>query len=198
MKKSLLSLTLLSCGLAYVAAVWCVYRLGRVVGLSPGWAAGLTASFAPRDRRPFLQPQPQQQPAHPRGGRGGDAQRCGPARSSKDEGGRMKDEEKPDSLHPSSFILHPSESAASCSSGRWPASPTPWNSRPAACCWPPPRSPPPSACAGPRPSSGSSWPRCRGRRCTTPSSTPTPARSGRPTPTPPSSTIPDRCSTPTT
>ena len=38
-------LTLLSCGLAYVAAVWCVYRLGRVLGLSPGWAAALTASF---------------------------------------------------------------------------------------------------------------------------------------------------------
>ena len=39
-------LTLISCGLAYVAAVWCLYRLGRVLGLSPGWGAGLTASFA--------------------------------------------------------------------------------------------------------------------------------------------------------
>ncbi|HBI45890.1 MAG TPA: hypothetical protein DDY78_24000 [Planctomycetales bacterium] len=39
-------LTLFSSGLAYVVAVWCVFRLGRVVGLSPGWAAALTASFA--------------------------------------------------------------------------------------------------------------------------------------------------------
>ena len=39
-------MTLVSCGLAYVAAVWCVYRLGRALGLSPGWAAALTASFA--------------------------------------------------------------------------------------------------------------------------------------------------------
>ena len=39
-------MTLLSSGLAYVAAVWCVHRLGRVLGLSPGWAAALTASFA--------------------------------------------------------------------------------------------------------------------------------------------------------
>jgi hypothetical protein len=38
-------MTLLCSGLAYVAAVWCVYRLGRLVGLSPGWAAALTASF---------------------------------------------------------------------------------------------------------------------------------------------------------
>ena len=37
---------LLSSGLAYVAAAWCVYRLGRILGLAPGWAAGLTASFA--------------------------------------------------------------------------------------------------------------------------------------------------------
>ena len=58
--------------------------------------------FRAGHRRPGLQPQRQQQPAHARGGRGGDAQRCGPGRSSKDE-------EKPDSLHPSSFIRHPSE-----------------------------------------------------------------------------------------
>ncbi len=38
-------MALMSSGLAYVVAVWCVYRLGRVVGLAPGWAAGLTASF---------------------------------------------------------------------------------------------------------------------------------------------------------
>lgn len=38
-------LTLVCCGVAYVAAVWCLYRLGRVLGLSPGWAAALTASF---------------------------------------------------------------------------------------------------------------------------------------------------------
>jgi hypothetical protein len=37
-------MTLFSSGLAYVVAVWCVFRLGRVVGLSPGWAAALTAS----------------------------------------------------------------------------------------------------------------------------------------------------------
>jgi hypothetical protein len=39
-------LTLLSVGLAYVVSVWCVFRLGRVVGLSPGWAVALTGSFA--------------------------------------------------------------------------------------------------------------------------------------------------------
>ena len=39
-------LTLLSSGLAYVAAVWCVFRLGRGVGLSSGWAVALTTSFA--------------------------------------------------------------------------------------------------------------------------------------------------------
>jgi hypothetical protein len=39
-------MTLFSCGLAYIVAVWCVFRLGRVVGLSPGWAAALTTSFA--------------------------------------------------------------------------------------------------------------------------------------------------------
>ena len=38
-------LTLASCGVAYVAAVWCVYRLGRAAGLSPDWAAALAASF---------------------------------------------------------------------------------------------------------------------------------------------------------
>ena len=38
-------LTLACCGVAYVAAVWGLYRLGRVLGLSPGWAAALTASF---------------------------------------------------------------------------------------------------------------------------------------------------------
>ena len=186
--------TFLSCGLAYVAAAWCVYRLGRVVGLSPGWAAGLTASFALATvalsySRNLNSNLPTLAAAV--------AVMLNVA-ALRRLGCKDKDEEKPDSLHPSSFILHPSDSAASCSSVRWPASPTPWNSRPAACCSPPPRSPPPSACAGPRPSSGSSWPRCRGRRCTTPSSTPTPARSGRPTPTPPSSTIPDRCSTRTT
>jgi hypothetical protein len=36
---------LLCSGSAYVVAVWCVYRLGRALGLSPGWAAALTASF---------------------------------------------------------------------------------------------------------------------------------------------------------
>jgi hypothetical protein len=39
-------LTFLSSGLSYIVAVWCVFRLGRVVGLSPGWAVALTASFA--------------------------------------------------------------------------------------------------------------------------------------------------------
>ncbi|HVS40239.1 MAG TPA: hypothetical protein VMS17_32070 [Gemmataceae bacterium] len=38
-------MTLLSSGLAYMAAVWCIYRVGRVVGLAPGWSAALTASF---------------------------------------------------------------------------------------------------------------------------------------------------------
>ena len=38
-------LTLASCGVAYAAAVWCVYRTGRALGLSSGWAAALSASF---------------------------------------------------------------------------------------------------------------------------------------------------------
>jgi hypothetical protein len=32
-------------GLPYAVAVWCIYRLGRVLELPPGWAAGLAASF---------------------------------------------------------------------------------------------------------------------------------------------------------
>ncbi len=39
-------MTLFSSGLSYIVAVWCAYRLGRVVGLSPGWAVALTASLA--------------------------------------------------------------------------------------------------------------------------------------------------------
>ena len=66
--------TILSSGMAYVAAVWCVYRLGRVVGLSPGWAAGLTASFALGTVALVVQPQRQQPPAHARGRPGGAAQ----------------------------------------------------------------------------------------------------------------------------
>src|SRR5450755_3628209 len=40
------SLTFLTSGLAYVVAVWGVHRLARAIGLSPGWAVALTASFA--------------------------------------------------------------------------------------------------------------------------------------------------------
>ena len=39
-------LTILFSGLAYVVAVGCLYRLGRALGLSAGWAVALTASFA--------------------------------------------------------------------------------------------------------------------------------------------------------
>ncbi len=38
-------MTLFSSGLAYVVAVWCVFRIGRTVGLDRGWAAALAASF---------------------------------------------------------------------------------------------------------------------------------------------------------
>jgi hypothetical protein len=38
-------MALLCSGISYVAAVWCVYRLGRTLDLSPGWSAALTASF---------------------------------------------------------------------------------------------------------------------------------------------------------
>ena len=38
-------MTLFCSGLSYVVAVLCAYRLGRVVGLSPGWAVALTASL---------------------------------------------------------------------------------------------------------------------------------------------------------
>jgi hypothetical protein len=40
------AMTLASSGLAYVASVWCVYRLAGALRLMPGWRLGLTASFA--------------------------------------------------------------------------------------------------------------------------------------------------------
>jgi hypothetical protein len=39
-------LTLVSSGLAYVVAVWCVYRLAAALRLAPLWGVALTASFA--------------------------------------------------------------------------------------------------------------------------------------------------------
>jgi hypothetical protein len=39
-------LTLLSSGLAYVVAVWCIFRTGALLGLTQGWNLALTGSFA--------------------------------------------------------------------------------------------------------------------------------------------------------
>jgi hypothetical protein len=39
-------MTLASCGVAYVTAVWCIYRLGRPLGLPLSLRLALTASFA--------------------------------------------------------------------------------------------------------------------------------------------------------